>query len=141
MERCYQTYQSHKHYDAIGHADALFLFLLFLLLFTFLYLTVIFGHDTSSVVLLFCNFSIWSICPHVSFTSVLSPNDSLFYRISARKKLLHIFHDIFHTSGLKGLSSPTSLNHISVKITGGQLQLQIALPRLCKISIHLHLVL
>ena len=67
-ERCYQTYQSHKHYDADGRADALFLFLLFLLLFTFLYLTVIFGHDLLfCLFFIFCNFFIFRHCLHVSF--------------------------------------------------------------------------
>ena len=67
-ERCYQTYQSHKHYDADGRADALFLFLLFLLLFTLLYLTVIFGHDLLfCLFFIFCNFFILRHCLHVSF--------------------------------------------------------------------------
>ena len=67
-ERCYQTYQSHKHYDANGRADALFLFLLFLLLFTLLYLTVIFGHDLLfCLFFIFCNFFILRHCLHVSF--------------------------------------------------------------------------
>ena len=70
-ERCHQAYQSNEEYDPDCRADALFLFLLFLLLFTLLYLTVIFCHDLLFCLfflfLIFCNFFILRHRLHVSF--------------------------------------------------------------------------
>ena len=67
-ERCHQAYQSNEEYDPDCCADTLFLFLLFLLLFTLLYLTVIFGHDLLfCLFFIFCNFFILRHCLHVSF--------------------------------------------------------------------------